>query len=98
VLGLRRGAAEAAHAAEVSQWGSELPPGFFEAVLDHAWTSIGLATYGAIRATCSTWSSIFDAWCPDQLEPQRWTAVMEGKMGCSVPEVNLMRCVEGVSG
>jgi hypothetical protein len=73
-------AAAAARAAGVSQWGSDLPPLFLQMVLDrvgaHQWD---LRAWGAMRATCSTWSSILDAWCRT-LWIRRWTAVMEGKM------------------
>jgi hypothetical protein len=85
-------AADAARAAGVSQWGSDLPPLFLQMVLErmvaqHAW--------GAMRATCSTWCSIVDAWCP-ALWIRRWTAVMEGKLEWfqSVTTVNLWRCEE----
>jgi hypothetical protein len=70
------GAAEAARAAGLSQWGSDLPPLFLQMVLERVG---GQRAWGAIRATCSTWSSILDAWCPE-LVIGRWTAVMEGKM------------------
>jgi len=91
-------AAEAARATGVSQWGSELPPLFLLMVLKRLWGHRG--TYRAFRATCSTWSSIFDAWCPLTLSPKRWTAAMEGKMHWfqSVTMVDLWRCEEeGIS-
>ena len=90
-------AAEAARGAGVSQWGSDLPPLFLQMVLERLWGTWP-RDYSAIRATCSTWSSIHDAWCP-KLWPLRWTAVMEDKMAWfqSVTEVNLLYCVEGVS-
>ena len=91
-------AAEAARATGVSQWGSELPPLFLLMVLKRLWGHRG--TYRAFRATCSTWSSIFDAWCPLTLSPKRWTAAMEGKMHWfqSVTRVDLWRCEEeGIS-
>ena len=85
-------AADAARAAGVSQWGSDLPPLFLQMVLERlpVWER---ATRGAIRATCSTWSSIFDAWCP-ALRIRSWTAAMEGKMAWfpSVTTVNLWNC------
>ena len=89
-------AAEAARAAGMSQWGSELPPLFLLMVLKHLSGMWRPRAYGAIRATCSTWSSIFDAWCPLPLQPRRWTAVMEDKMGWfpSVTTVGLLDCEE----
>ena len=51
-------AAEAARAAGGSQWGSDLPPLFLQMVLERVG---GQRAWGAIRATCSTWSSILDA-------------------------------------
>jgi len=68
-----------------------LPPDFLRMVLGRVgWEDAACAS---IRATCSTWSSIFDAWCPWL---QHWTAVMEGKMGWfpSVAWVNLLGCEE----
>jgi len=90
-------AAEAARAAGVSQWGSELPPDFLRMVLERLRRE-RRTTRGAIRATCSTWSSIFDAWCPFTLSPNRWTAVMEGKMQWfqSVTTVDLLRYERGI--
>jgi hypothetical protein len=83
-------AAEAARAAGASQWGSDLPPLFLQMVLErmggqHAW--------GAIRATCSTWCSVHDAWCP-ALSVRRWTAVLEDKLEWfqSVTTVDLRGC------
>jgi len=73
-------AAEAARAAGVSQWGSELPPLFLLMVLKRLSGMWRPRAFGAIRATCSTWSSIFDAWCPELVLPLRWTAVMADKM------------------
>jgi hypothetical protein len=83
-------AAEAARAAGASQWGSDLPPLFLQMVLEHVGDE---RTWGAIRATCSTWSSIHDAWCPE-LWILRWTAVMEGKLEWfqSVTTVHLEYC------
>jgi len=90
-------AAEAARAAGVSQWGSELPPLFLLMVLKHlSCPGMWPRVFGAIRATCSTWSGIFDAWCPFTLQPRCWTAAMEGKMGWfpSVTWVSLLGCEE----
>jgi len=87
-------AAEAARAAGVSQWGSDLPPLFLQMVLERlpVWER---ATHDAVRATCATWGSFFDAWCPE-LQPRLWTAVMEGKMPWfpSVTIVDLLGCEE----
>ena len=89
-------AAEAARAAGVCRWGSELPPDFLRMVLERL--PFGIRTWGAMRATCSTWSSVVDAWRP-YLQPWSWTAVMEGKLGWfqSVTRVDLLNCVEGIS-
>jgi hypothetical protein len=85
-------AAEAARAAGGSQWGSHLPPLFLQMVLKRVWDE---RTRRAIRATCSTWSSIHDAWCP-ALRIRRWTAVMEGKLEWfqSLTTVHLQYCEE----
>jgi hypothetical protein len=85
-------AAEAARAAGVSLWGSDLPPLFLQMVLQRVGDR---RTWGAIRATCSAWSSIVDAWCP-ALSVQRWTAMMEGKLEWfqSVTTVDLWGCEE----
>jgi len=79
----------------MSQWGSELPPLFLLMVLKRLSGMWRPRAYGAIRATCSTWSSIFDAWCPE-LVPLRWTAVMADKMAWfqSVTTMNLLDCEE----
>ena len=84
-------AVEAARGAGVSQWGSEVPPLFLRMVLERL--AGEREAHGAIRATCSTWGDIHDAWCPHLL-PWCWTAVMEGKMPWfpSVTTVNLQCC------
>jgi hypothetical protein len=88
-------AAEAARAVGVCRWGSELPPLFLLMVLKHLRGMCRPRDYGEIRATCSTWSSMFDAWC-SELSPRCWTAVMEDKMGWfpSVTTVGLLDCEE----
>ena len=96
-LNAKADAAEAARAAGVSRWGSELPPLFLQMVLEQLeWRP---AVCGAIRATCSTWGDTHDSWCR-LLYLRRCTGVMEGKMPWfpSVTTVGMMDCKEGISG
>jgi len=42
---------------------AEVPPNFLRMVMERLCGRYD-GVWGAIRATCSTWSSIRDAWCP----------------------------------
>jgi hypothetical protein len=80
----------AARAAGQSQWGSELPPLFLLLVLQYLrWDR---AVCRAIRAVCSTWSSIHDALRPGSLWPRHSAVIMQGKLSWfkSLTELDLM--------
>ena len=76
-LNAKADAAEAARAAGVSQWGSELPPLFLQLLFDYLkWKP---AVCGKVWAVCSAWGDVHDANCP-RLTLRRWDG-MEGKWG-----------------
>ena len=85
-------------AAGVSRWASELPSWFLQRVLELLqWEP---AVCCAMRAVCSTWSSMHDALLPRRLALLGAVTVMKGKL-CwfeSVTEVDLTGCEHGVSG
>jgi hypothetical protein len=80
-------------------WATDLPKPFMVQLLNLL--TCKPAACAAIRATCSTWSSMHDAWFPGplRLRSRRSVEIMEGKMKWfpSVKEVDLTRCEDDSS-
>jgi hypothetical protein len=92
-------------------WATDLPKPFMVQLLNlltckPAWSYRYKRACAAIRATCSTWSSMHDAWFPGPLRlhsrghprSRRSVEIMEGKMKWfpSVKEVDLTWCDEAL--